>query len=476
MDCRSLKKGISIIGTGDFGRSIGKRLVITGYDVTFGSRRPEVRNLRADDKVFVNTVVTSVGEALRKNSIIVFAVRAIHFEEVISKFRTDLSGKLIIDVSNKSRRDRYLTSNAEMLQNLVPEATVVKAFNVISAYAMEADFDGSSRLVPVASNSCKARSKVKDIARSMGFQPFDAGMLTSSRDIEMYVHWLFPKWQFPILLTVLIMITWWLHVVYVYYVQSETYTWEQLFVKVSNKPLAMTAVTILSLTYMPGCLAGFLQLRNGTKHRRFPWWLDSWLKARKQLGLICFFLVCLHVCISVLLMSPTYFHSWFHGTEHDMHGHHVHNGTQPKPDVEPWMTWKGEIASLLGILTYALMCVLAVTSIPSVAETLNWVEWHFIQSKLRSNFSRVPRVGDGDSPLGGAHEPQGAAPVHHLHEHPPARLRPPDAVHAVSAADPPASEEDQDGLGERDGQNFRFCQSFERGGGACEKWPGFSES
>ena len=46
------------------------------------------------------------------------------------------------------------------------------------------------------------------------------------------------------------------------------------------------------------------------------------------------------------------------------------------------MKWNGEAANLTGILALVLMAVVAITSIPSVAESLNWVEWVFIQSKL----------------------------------------------------------------------------------------------
>jgi DMSO/TMAO reductase YedYZ heme-binding membrane subunit len=46
------------------------------------------------------------------------------------------------------------------------------------------------------------------------------------------------------------------------------------------------------------------------------------------------------------------------------------------------MTAKGELASLLGILTQLCMSILAVTSIPAIGNLLNWREWRFVQSKL----------------------------------------------------------------------------------------------
>ncbi|CAL1538850.1 unnamed protein product, partial [Lymnaea stagnalis] len=260
--------------------------------------------------------------------------------------------KIVIDVSNRDRHTRVFTSNGEVLQSLIPEATVVKAFNVISAYAMDADFDGSSRVIPIASDSCRARAMVKDIARDMGFQPYDAGTLAAAKNIELHVMQLCPKWHVPIAITVGVFILWWLFVIYIYFIDDVFYSWEQIFVKVSNKPICMTAITLLGLTYLPGCLAAILQLISDTKHKRFPNWLDAWLKSRKQLGLICFLLASLHACISALLLSPTYYHSWFHGTDTITHGPKKHHDdatdshmrvtdTTPKLSYgDLWMNWK----------------------------------------------------------------------------------------------------------------------------------------
>ena len=49
-----------------------------------------------------------------------------------------LDGKTVIDVSNRSTTYRKMEiSQAEYLQSLLPRSAVVKAFNVLSAYALE---------------------------------------------------------------------------------------------------------------------------------------------------------------------------------------------------------------------------------------------------------------------------------------------------------------------------------------------------
>ena len=62
-----------------------------------------------------------------------------------------------------------------------------------------------------------------------------------------------------------------------------------------NWYLAQHALTMLALCYLPGCLAGYIQIYRGTKYSKFPKFLDRWLKMRKQLGLLMLLSASLHV-------------------------------------------------------------------------------------------------------------------------------------------------------------------------------------
>ncbi|CAF4311779.1 unnamed protein product, partial [Rotaria magnacalcarata] len=69
--------------------------------------------------------------------------------------------KIVIDISNqqdqKPRQDEL--SNAERLQMAIPNAYVVKAFNIISSFVMRNATAGEPRSVPVASDHSLARDK-----------------------------------------------------------------------------------------------------------------------------------------------------------------------------------------------------------------------------------------------------------------------------------------------------------------------------
>jgi metalloreductase STEAP2 len=57
------------------------------------------------------------------------------------------SSKVLVDVSNNRRVNQYPESNAEYLASLLPDSTVVKGFNVISAWAMQSGPKDASRQV-----------------------------------------------------------------------------------------------------------------------------------------------------------------------------------------------------------------------------------------------------------------------------------------------------------------------------------------
>ena len=373
-----IRKPIGIIGTGNYGRALAKRLIFSGYDVIIGSRRPQFRQLSSYDKCLCDVELSEIVECVKRCDIIFVAIHAENFKATLGSISEEFEGKTLIDVSN---RDSCLsrTSNTDYLSSLVTKAKVVKAFNVISSFVMENDIAGGSRRVFVAGDDPPARDVVCNLARDMGFTPIVIGGAASARKIEAFVLQRFPGWKCPIFITFGVFNLWLLYVVYIYFIDKTVYQWDQIFLKALNKPLCMTAITVMSLVYMPGCLAAFVHLLNGTKHKHFPKWLDAWLRYRKQFGVICFILVSVHVIISIMLMSPTYYSTWFHSPALQIQRNATDELYLP---MKNWMTWKGEAACLVGIVAYVMLCVTAVTTLPSVADTLNWREWRLLQSKL----------------------------------------------------------------------------------------------
>ncbi|XP_071085999.1 metalloreductase STEAP4-like [Haliotis cracherodii] len=372
-----ISRRIGVIGTGTFGRALAKRLVHSGYDVIIGSRKPACRILSEYDECLCDVQLTTITECVTLCEVVFVALHSEHFADTLTPLTDIFTDKITIDVSNRDSPSSK-TSNAELLQSLLPTATVVKAFNTTSAYVMDNDIAGGSRKIFIASNAVIARDRVSNLARDMGFGPVDLGGLTSSRRMEAYVTRLFPEWKMPVLVTCVIFGIWCLYTIYDYYIVY-TYSYDQLFLTVLNMPICTTAITLMALIYMPGCFAAFMQMTYGTKHKPFPKWMDAWLKSRKQLGVLCFILIMAHVLMSIMLISPANYGSWFHSTAVTIPANLTHDLHLPMKTV---MIWKGEAASLAGIVAFILLCLLATTTLPSVSDSLNWREWRFVQSSL----------------------------------------------------------------------------------------------
>lgn len=159
--------------------------------------------------------------------------------------------------------------------------------------------------MPICSDHPEAKRAVSEMVQAMGFMPVDMGSLVSAREVEAMPLRLLPGWKVPALLALGLFVFF-----YVYnfirdvlqpYVRDGKSKFYKLPVSVVNTTLPCVAYVLLSLVYLPGVLAAALQLRRGTKYRRFPDWLDHWLQHRKQIGLLSFFCAALHALYSFCL-------------------------------------------------------------------------------------------------------------------------------------------------------------------------------
>uniref|UniRef100_A0A7N4PLG5 STEAP4 metalloreductase n=1 Tax=Sarcophilus harrisii TaxID=9305 RepID=A0A7N4PLG5_SARHA len=135
------KESVCVFGTGNFGRSLGHRMFQCGYSVVFGSRNPEQSSLCHKE-----IEVLSHAEAAQRSDIIIIAIHRDHYK-FLGKLAEELQGKILVDVSNNLKINQYPESNAEYLAELVPGAKVVKAFNTISAWALQSGTLDTSRQI-----------------------------------------------------------------------------------------------------------------------------------------------------------------------------------------------------------------------------------------------------------------------------------------------------------------------------------------
>uniref|UniRef100_A0A4W6E1A1 STEAP3 metalloreductase n=1 Tax=Lates calcarifer TaxID=8187 RepID=A0A4W6E1A1_LATCA len=368
---------ISIIGSGDFSRSLAIRLVACGFRVVVGSRNPN----RIDRGLFPDGVdIRSQKEAVDSAERVVFAaVYPEHYYTLVG-LRRQLAGKVLVDVSSATRLNSGEQSNAEKLAELFPESRVVKGFNVISAWALQAGVHDGSRQVLICSDCSTSKDTVLQLARSMGFSPMDVGGLCQSRDIEEAPLILFPSWGGPILTTFILFLFFYgynsLKHILLPYLDKGQNNFHQLPLVTMNETLPAVALVTLALVYLPGLVAAVFQLCRGTKYKRFPRWLDHWLCRRKQLGLLSFLCVVLHAVYSMCLTlrraaGYTLLNAAYHQVKADVENSSV--GQQ---------VWRSDLYLSCGILGFGVLTLLAITSLPSVGNAFNWREFTFVQSGL----------------------------------------------------------------------------------------------
>ncbi|XP_053568946.1 metalloreductase STEAP4 [Bombina bombina] len=365
---------ICIFGTGDFGRSLGLKMLQCGYSVVFGSRNPKSSNLTPK-----GAEVLSHTEAAQKSSIIILAVHREHYS-FLKNLTEILEGKVLVDVSNNLKINQYTESNAEFLASIVPGANVVKAFNTVSAWALQSGTLDASRQVFVCGDDAKSKQMVMDIVRALSLTPLDQGSLLAANDVENYPLQLFPMWRLPFYICAGFTIFVFLYcvlteVIYPYVTRKED-TLFYLAISIPNRVFPIVSLILLALVYLPGIIAAILQLYRGTKYSRFPDWLDKWMLCRKQLGLVALAYAFLHA-IYTLVIPIRYYVRWWNNN---------YIITQVKTNTTypfvNYYAWVSDSYVALGILGFFFYLLLGITSLPSVSNAVNWREFRFVQSKL----------------------------------------------------------------------------------------------
>ncbi|KTG35264.1 hypothetical protein cypCar_00015825 [Cyprinus carpio] len=365
---------VCIYGTGDFGRSLGLRLLQSGYSVVYGSRDPKNSLLLPK-----GSKVMSHAAAACDAHVVFMAVQREHYG-FLTSLASGLEGKVLVDVSNNLKRGLYPESNAEYLSRLVPGATVVKAFNTISAWALQFGGLDANRQVLICGDRADAKQQVVNIAQSLGFTALDRGSLRAAAELEDLPLQLFPLWRLP--LNIAICLTAFIF----FYALTSDVIYERvtngkdiafrIMISLANKTFPIVSLVMLSLCYLPGALAGFLQLYNGTKYRRFPDWLDRWMLCRKQLGLLALAFGFLHVLYTLVIPIRYY-------VRYKKNVFTISLVKDNKTyEFDNTMAWRVDSYYSMGILGFGLFVLLGITSLPSVSNSLNWREFRFIQSKL----------------------------------------------------------------------------------------------
>jgi predicted dinucleotide-binding enzyme len=197
-------KKIGIIGSGLVAQALGNGFLKYNYQVMLGTS--DKSKLAAWLKsAGAKATVGSFADTAKFGEIIVLAVKGAAAKEALGIMgHSNLSNKTVIDTTNPiadappvngvlkffTSLDRSLM---EELQQAVPEANFVKAFNSVgNAFMVNPSF-GNKATMFICGNNENAKKEVSRIVDQFGWEAADFGMVESARAIEpLCMLWCIP--------------------------------------------------------------------------------------------------------------------------------------------------------------------------------------------------------------------------------------------------------------------------------------------
>jgi predicted dinucleotide-binding enzyme len=186
---------IGILGAGRVGANLAGKLSAVGHQVTLGARSPEDAAARAAGAA-PRIAFADQRTATRTADIVINATPGDSTLDRLTDLRTELAGKILVDVSNATHDADGLpgdlchpgSSLAEKLQAALPDTHVVKTLNTMLFMVMTAP---ESLAIPptvyVSVDDEPAKKTVTGLLGDLGWQPAwieDLGDITTARATE----------------------------------------------------------------------------------------------------------------------------------------------------------------------------------------------------------------------------------------------------------------------------------------------------
>ena len=189
---------VGILGSGEVGRRLADGFIELGHQVKIGSRDPNQSKIsewinkhdkeKASSGTFADTA--TFGELVVLTTLWEGTAHAIQLAN--SK---NLAEKIVIDVTNPldfskgmppSLAVGHTDSAGEIIQRMLPDSKVVKAFNIVgNPHMIHPDFPGGKPSMFICGNDERAKKFVtEDILSKFGWETIDIGMIEGSRLLE----------------------------------------------------------------------------------------------------------------------------------------------------------------------------------------------------------------------------------------------------------------------------------------------------
>lgn len=184
---------IAFIGVGNVGAPLADRLQKLGHQVVIAARDPQSQTVQTALNQNSALLVQSPLDAVESSDVVFLVTPFLAIESALTPLRSALSGKILVDCinpvgANLSHALQSRSSSSEIIQQLVPDARVVKAFTIYGYENFENNqYPGYGDLKPamlIAGNSSDAKLVVADFCQQLGWEPIDTGNIDMSLHLE----------------------------------------------------------------------------------------------------------------------------------------------------------------------------------------------------------------------------------------------------------------------------------------------------
>jgi NADPH-dependent F420 reductase len=179
---------IAILGAGNVGGALATAATAAGHEVTLSGT--DAAKARGAAERAGATAAASNAQAVEDAEVVILAVPHPAVAGIAAELRDQLAGKVVVDSTNplnETYTDLSTSgrSAAEELQDQLVGTPVVKAFNTIFASRHSTPTEGGAPLDAfVAGDDAAAKTKVGELASTLGYRVVDAGGLRMARSLE----------------------------------------------------------------------------------------------------------------------------------------------------------------------------------------------------------------------------------------------------------------------------------------------------
>ncbi len=183
-----MKKTIGIIGAGNIGKTIAAHLLKNSYVVNISnSKLPE--SLKETVALLGEGATAVTAAEAAEADIVILALPWSQIKTLTNI--TNWKNRIVIDatnyhISSDFQVDIGTRPSSEVVQNYIPGARLVKAFNTLNFKVLETnpEVGNGNRVLFISGDDEDAKIEVGEMIDDIGFAPVDLGSLSDSRKYQ----------------------------------------------------------------------------------------------------------------------------------------------------------------------------------------------------------------------------------------------------------------------------------------------------